>query len=258
MRRAALLALPIAAILLPGGGPLLPGGGSGRAMAADATGGFTPQQRDAIVAIVRDAMVRDPGILADAIAALRAADQKSEASAQASSIASHRSELLDPAGDAVAGNSAGSVTLVEFYDPRCPYCRRMIPSIDHAIAADRQLRVVYKVIPILGAPSMLAARAIVAAGLHGKYLAMQVRLMSDPTPPDDQSIAAAARAVGIAPATLASDMKSDAVTTRLKANLALARTLGIDGTPAFVVGDTLIPGAMTDDQLRQAIASAKG
>ena len=249
MRRAALLALPIAAALIQGAGP---------ARADDAAGSFTQKQREAIVAIVRQAMVRDPSILADAIAALRSADQKSEASVQASSIASHRAALLDPTGDAVAGNSAGSVTLVEFYDPRCPYCRRMIPTIDHAIASDRQLRVVYKVIPILGAPSTLAARAIVAAGLHGKYVAMQDRLMSDPTPPDDQSIAAAARAVGIAPATLASDMRSDAVTTQLKANLALARALGIDGTPAFVVGDTLIPGAMTDDQLHEAIASAKG
>ena len=236
----------------------LAGAGLRAARADEGSGPFTPQQRDAIVAIVRQAMVRDPSILADAINALRAADQKSEASAQASSIASHRTALLDPTGDAVAGNSAGSVTLVEFYDPRCPYCRRMIPSIDHAIAADHQLRVVFKVIPILGPPSQLAARAIVAAGLHGKYLAMQERLMSDPVPPDAQSIAAAARAIGLAPATLTADMSSDAVTKRLQTNLALARVLGIDGTPAFVVGDTLVPGAMTDDQLHQLIASAKG
>ncbi len=249
MRRAVLLALSIAALL---------GRGGAAARADDATGPFTPQQRDAIVAIVRQAMVRDPTILADAIAALRAADQRSEATAQASAITGSRAALFDPAGDAVAGHSAGSVTLVEFYDPRCPYCRRMIPTIAHAIASDRQLRVVYKVIPILGAPSTLAARAIVAAGLHGKYVAMQDRLMSDPTPPDDGTIAAAATAIGLAPATLAADMRSDAVTARLKANLALAHTLGIDGTPAFVVGDTLIPGAMTDEQLRQAIASAKG
>ncbi len=237
---------------------LLVGHAVGVARADDTATAFTPQQRDAIVAIVRQAMVRDPSILADAINALRAADQRSQATAQASAIVSHRTALLDPTGDAVAGNRQGTVTLVEFYDPRCPYCRRMVPTIAATIADDPQLRIVYKVIPILGAPSTLAARAIVAAGLHGRYVAMQERLMADDAPPDDASVAAAATSLGLDPRMLASEMRSDAVTKRLQSNLALAHALGIDGTPAFVVGDTLIPGAMTRDELRQAINSAKG
>ncbi len=222
---------------------------------------FTPTQRAAIVAIMRDALQRDPSILADAINALRAADQRDEARAATGAIASHRAELAD--GDAVGGNPRGDVTLVEFYDPRCPYCRKMLPTVDAAMRSDHRLRVLYRVIPILGPGSTLAARAIVAAGLHGLYRPMQEALMAEDapgenTPADVAGVLAAAKRLGLDQAAFETAMNSDAVTARLRANLALAHALGIDGTPAFVLGDTLVPGAMTDAELRKLLASAEG
>ena len=228
--------------------------GSARAD-APAPGGFTPEQRAAIVAIVRDAMKRDPSILRDAVTSLRAAEAKSEAATQASAVEDHRAELLT--GDAVVGNSAGDVTLTEFYDPRCPYCKRMIPILNATIAHDRSLRVVYRVIPVLGAASIVEAKAILAAGRQDRYVAMQEALMASGAPPTDANIAETARKIGIDPKRLAVDMADPALAAQLKANMSLAAALGADGTPTFVIGRAVLPGMVEADDLKQAIADAR-
>ena len=222
---------------------------------APAPGGFTPAQRAEIVAVVRDAMKRDPTILRDAVTTLRAAEEKSDAASQAGAVATHRAELLT--GDAVVGNGAGDVTLTEFYDPRCPYCKKMVPILDAAVAHDRSLRVVYRVIPVLGAASIVEAKAILAAGRQGRYVAMQEALMASGAPPTDANIAAAARGIGADPKRLATDMADPALGAELKANMALAASLGAEGTPTFVIGHQVFPGMVEADDLRQAIAQAR-
>ncbi len=219
--------------------------------------GFTAAQRAEIVGIVRDAMRQDPSILRDAILSLQADEKRREAADQGSQIATHRAALLDATGDAIAGNPHGDVTVVEFYDPRCPYCKRMIPTIADAVAADPKLRVVFKVIPILGPASLLEARAIVAAGEQGRYIPMQEALMGEAAPATEQSIASAASALKLDPAELAHAMNDATVNARLDANLALARALHVDGTPALVIGDALISGALSLPDLQRAIASAR-
>jgi protein-disulfide isomerase len=225
------------------------------ARAADA--GFTEAQRQEIVAIVRQALKTDPTILRDAVATLRADEARREQAGQDNALAANRATLENGAGDAVVGNRVGNVTLTEFYDPRCPYCRRMVPVIDQAIARDHGLRVVFKLIPILGPQSMLESRAIAAAGRQGGYVAMQEALMAESAPATDTSIAATARSLNLDPTRLARDMADPSLSAHLADNVTLAKSLGIDGTPAFVIGGNVISGALSQDELAKAIGEAR-
>jgi protein-disulfide isomerase len=225
------------------------------ALAADST--FTADQRREIVQILRDALKTDPTILRDAVVSLQAADQASEAAELKTKLAQKRQALLADPADYVAGNPAGDVTMVEFYDPRCPYCRRMVPTLAGMLKKDPGLRLVYKDIPVLGPPSVLESRAILAAQRQGAYGRMQEALMANPAQPSDSMIAETARGLGLDPVKLATDMQSRAVSEKIAANMALARTLKLEGTPVFIVGDTLIPGAVDQPSLEAAIADAR-
>ena len=224
-------------------------------LAAD--GAFTPDQRQEIVQIVRDALKNDPSILRDAVVALQAAQQAQAAADAKSMLAQKRQALVADAGDPIAGNPAGDVTLVEFYDPRCPYCRRMLPAIAALLQKDHGLRLVYKDIPVLGPASVMESRAILAAQKQGAYGRMQEALMSNPAQPSQSMIAETAHSLGLDPVRLAADMAGPAVTKRIDANMSLARDLHVDGTPVFMVGDTIIPGAVDEAALEAAIAQAR-
>ena len=218
---------------------------------------FTPSQRAEIVQIIRTALKTDPSILRDAVTALQSQDEAREAADARDSIAARQKDLLNHPGDPEAGNPHGDVTVVEFYDPRCPYCRRMVPDIESLLQKDHGIRLVYKDIPVLGAPSLMEARAILAAQNQGGYLKMQAALMKDPSQPSEESIRATARELGLDPNRLIADMNSQATTQRIKANLALAKELKLQGTPAFVVGDQMIPGMVDADQLAAAVAGVR-
>jgi protein-disulfide isomerase len=225
--------------------------------ASQAASAFTPAQRAEIVSVVRDALKSDPSILRDAIKALQA-DEDAKANAEAqTAIVAHRHELFANAGDAEAGNAHGDVTVVEFYDPRCPYCRKMLPGITAMLEKDHSVRLVYKDIPVLGAASTTEARAIVAAQNQGGYIKMQQALMSNPAQPTDDMIRDTAKSIGLDPAKLAADMKSDAVLKRIDANLVLAHALHVSGTPTFVVGEQIIPGMVDASQLEEAVTNAR-
>jgi protein-disulfide isomerase len=218
---------------------------------------FTTEQRQEIVQILRDALKADPSILRDAVASLQADDQARDQADTHARIAEHRQVLFGTPSDPMAGNPMGDVTLVEFYDPRCPYCRRMLPAIQAMLHKDRGLRWVFKDIPVLGPASVLESRAILAAARQGGYLKMQDALMRNPAEPTDQLIRDTAREIGLDPGKLIADMGSQAVTKEIDANLALSHDLHVDGTPVFIVGDEMIPGAVDQDALESAISAAR-
>ncbi len=218
---------------------------------------FTPAQRDEIVAIVRQALKEDPSILRDAVRSLEAADSAQDAQQARTLIAGKQKELLNTFGDPEAGNPHGDITVVEFYDPRCPYCRSMVPGIDAMLKQDHGIRLVYKDIPVLGPASVLESRAILAAQAQSAYLRMQAALMKDPAQPTEASIRATAASLGLNVSKLMADMNSPATSLRIKNNLALAHDLELKGTPAFVIGDQLIPGMVDADQLAAAVADAR-
>jgi protein-disulfide isomerase len=219
----------------------------GTGLAADPV--FSPAQRQEIVDILRQALKTDPSILRDAVSALQSDDEAKLAADEKSLIAHNKDTLFAKAGDAVAGNPSGDVSIVEFYDPRCPYCRKMLPGIEAMLKQDRGLRLVYKDIPVLGPPSVMEARAIVAAQMQGGYMKMQTALMNNPAQPSAAMIRQVAKDTGLDADKLLSDMNGAEVTQRIRGNMDLAHVLKVEGTPAFVVGDRLIPGAVDPSQL---------
>ncbi|MGE4521728.1 MAG: DsbA family protein [Acetobacter sp.] len=232
--------------------------GAQAASAPTAAGSFTPAQRAEIVSIVREALKSDPSILADAVASLQAhaAEQKATS---ALDVVRHNPTLFGKSStDVVVGNPHGTLEIVEFYDPRCPYCRKVLEDLTTLSASEPDLRLVEKVIPILGANSTLDAQAIMAAGKQNAYLAFQKALMSDSGAPGMERIRRIAASTGLDTAKLEHDMTSSETTTALARNLALARSIGLDGTPTFIIGTReIIPGAVSLDELKAAVSRLK-
>lgn len=217
----------------------------------------SPQQRLAIEGIVHDYLLQHPQVL---IEALRKAQQRLDSEAKeraASTIAERRKEIFDDPATPVGGNKEGDVSLVEFFDYQCPYCKRVQPALDQLAQKDKGLRLVYKEFPILGPASVVAARAALAAQLQGKYDAFHTAMMARTGHITDAAVYEVAQSVGIDMARLKRDMGSPQVKADLKANRDLAHTLDITGTPAFVIGRHVIPGAISLDDLRQLVADAR-
>ncbi len=232
--------------------------GSGAARAD----GFTPAQRAEIVRIVREALKQDPTILKDAIEAAQADETAHQEASARSAIAAARDALEADPADPVGGNPKGDVTIVEFFDTRCPYCRKLEPSMASLLQRDHGVRLVYKDLPILGPASMLGSRALLAAQrqqdrVPGAYETLREVVMQPGTEQTSDGIVAAAARLGLDTAQLTRDMADPAIQRRLDANVQLARSLGIQGTPALVIGQALIPGAVDVSELQQAVKAAR-
>ena len=218
---------------------------------------FTPDQRKEIEGIIKDFLANHPDLLMQAI---QDADEKLKADAKdkaAKALADHRQQVFDDPESPTAGNPKGDVTLVEFFDYRCPYCKQVEPALEKLTQDDKQLRFVYKEFPVLGPDSVLAAHVALAAKLQGKYDAFHRVMMATPGHPDEGAIYKVAASVGLDIDRLKQDIKSPDIEKQLKANLQLGNTLDIDGTPAFIVGTTIVPGAISLEELRQLIATTR-
>jgi len=220
-------------------------------------GSFTPTQRQEIIDIIRSALKQDPSILRDAVTALRDDEGARQQAATRSTIGSMDAQLTRAPGDPVAGNPNGDVTVVEFYDVRCPYCRRMLPVMAELLKADRSVRIVYKDIPVLGPASVTGARAVLAAQKQGAYLKMREALMTGGATIDQDTLRVTAQKLGLDWPRLQRDMDDPGVQARIDANLKLARTLQIEGTPGYVIGGELLPGAVELAELQDAVALAR-
>ena len=195
--------------------------------------------------IVRAGMMADPQILPDTVDRLREAQY-------APVLAQHRAALEAPFASSWKGAAKPDVTLVEFFDYACPYCKASNPFVDRLVAEDKGLRVVYRELPILGPESVAAARLSLTASRAGRFAAFHDALW-EAGKPGPQTNAAAAQAAGIGPA----PANDAAVEGELKKNFDLAGQLGATGTPLFVVGDRVLNGAVGYDALKSAIAAAR-
>src|SRR5580658_8505537 len=212
---------------------------------------FTSEQRQQIEAIIGDYLKAHPEVLIDAI---QAADDKMKADEKdkaQKALVDHRQQVFNDPQSPIAGNPKGDVTLVEFFDYRCPYCKQVQPALEKLVADDHQLRFVFKEFPVLGPDSEVAARVALAARKQGKYDAFHRAVMGTTGHIDEGVIMKVAASVGLDVDKLKQDMKSPDVDKQLKANLDLGKTLDLDGTPSFIVGDTIVPGAISADDLKQ-------
>lgn len=195
--------------------------------------------------IVRQGMLADPRILTDTVDALRDLQY-------APVLDTNRAAIETPFGSSWKGAAKPQVTLVEFYDYACPYCKASNPYVDRLLKEDQGLRVVYRELPILGPDSVTAARVSLAASAAGRFAQFHDALWNAGRPAPD-TIATAAQAAGVPPAP-----KDDpAIEAELKRNFQLAGQLGATGTPLFVVGNRVMNGAVGYDALKQAIAEAR-
>jgi protein-disulfide isomerase len=213
---------------------------------------FTSAQRAEIVRILRDALKRDPSILRDAIGAMQADDGERQRAA----LVAAKDTMVDPA-DPVAGNPSGDVTIVEFFDTRCPYCRKLEPTMADLLARDHGVRLVYKDLPILGPASVLGSKALLAAQKQGGYEKLRDAIMAAPPQTTKPMIQEAAQRLGLDWPRLERDMDDPAIQARINTHLQLAHSVGIEGTPALVIGGELIPGAVELPELRKAVAAAR-
>jgi protein-disulfide isomerase len=218
--------------------------------------GFTPEQRAEIIAIIRDALKQDPSILRDAVNAMQAEDSAKTQATTRAAIAKMQDQLVTTA-DPVVGNPHGDVTIVEFFDTRCPYCRKLEPVMTQFLAEDGNVRLVYKDLPILGPASVLGTKALLAAQKQNGYEKLRDLVMKMPPDTTLAQIEAAAKQSGLDWDRLSQDMNDPSVQARIDDNLKLARALEIQGTPALVIGKDLIPGAVDLNDLRDAVATAR-
>ena len=206
--------------------------------------------RAAVEDVVREYILNHPEILPQAMQNLQRREN-------AKQLASVRGDLETPFPGAVMGNPKGKVTLVMFTDYACGYCRQSVPEVDALIAANPDLRVVVRELPIIAPASEDAARWALAAASQGRYPAFHQAIFAAGQP-NTAAIEAAARTAGLdieAARKASADPKVDQEIAR---NIEFARQLGVTGTPSWIIGDQMLFGAVGRDDLSKAIAEARG
>ncbi len=218
---------------------------------------LTPRQVQDVQQIIRSYLTAHPEIIANAMEALREKMQAQAAAATRQAISAHKTELFDDGNDPIAGNPKGDVTIVEFFDYNCVYCRASTKALLDAVKADGDVKVVYKELPILTPSSVVDSRMALAAMKQGKYEALHRAFMAVRGLLDAKMAYGIARGTGLDMARLKKDMKSAAVTEEIRRNKELASALGIDGTPTFVIGDMMFAQALDAAQFTELFHAAR-
>jgi protein-disulfide isomerase len=195
-------------------------------------------------------------VIEQSLQALEAKREVEERARQKEALSKHQQELLNDPTSPVSGNASGDITVVEFFDYRCGYCKKAATAVTQLQKEDRRVRVVYKDFPILGEASELAAKAALASKAQGKHQAFHEALLASKGDMTRESILTTAREVGLDTKRLEKDMENPEWQKVIETNRTLARDLGITGTPGFIVGTELVPGALDVNGLRELIARA--
>jgi protein-disulfide isomerase len=222
---------------------------------------FSPEQRREIERVIKEYLVSHPEVLQEAINELEKRQAAAEAERNKAALVSNRELLLNSPRQVVLGNPQGDVTMVEFFDYNCGYCKRAMMDMLELMKADPKLRVVLKELPILGEESVEAAQVAVAVRMQDKtgarYLDFHQKLFANRGRIGKAQALAAAKASGADMGRLEKDMQSPEVAATLQEGLQLAQTLGINGTPGYVIGESVVAGAIGVAPLRQQIEKAR-
>ncbi len=227
-------------------------------VAAD-TSMFNDAQKRGIEQIVKDYLLQNPQVLVEVQTALEQKMAKDEAERTKSLVAENAKEIYRHPDAPVAGNPNGDITVVEFFDYNCGYCKRGFHNIRELIEKDKNVRVVFKELPILSKDSEDAAKIALAARAQGKYWELHQALIDGKGRATEASALEMAGKLGLDVEKLKADKDSEAVKGELARVEALARKMNISGTPHFLVGSEAIGGAPEDllDQLTQKIATLR-
>lgn len=225
--------------------------------AAFADAAFNDAQKKEIGEIVRQYLMDNPEVLLDVSRALEAKQQQQEQEQRTQVLQSNAEQIFRSPADYVAGNPKGDVTIVEFFDYNCGWCKKGFPEVMSLVEKDKNLRVVLKEFPIFGGDSDYAAMAAIASKKQDKYWDLHQALFSHEGKVTKESVDEIATKVGIDLAKLKEDMKDPAIAKELADTHALAQSLAINGTPAFIVDDKVSPGYLPADGLTAMIEEVR-
>lgn len=218
---------------------------------------FSPQQSEQIKNMIREYLFKNPQALREAIINLQAFEQKQQQETARLALSAHGDSLYRSPNSFVAGNPDGDVTLVEFFDYNCGFCRRSLNDILTLIDTDSNLKVIFKEFPILSEGSTFAARAAIASIKQGKYMEFHSALMKLRGSAGKNNVMEVAEEVGIDVKKLAEEMKATYITDAIRKATQTATAIGVNGTPAFVLGNRVIGGAVGIEELRRQIAEIR-
>lgn len=208
--------------------------------------------------LVLETIRENPEIVMEAVSILETRQNAAQAESQADVLKRERNLLERDPNAPVLGNPDGDVTVIEFFDYNCPYCRRVKPVVEALLKADPNVRLVYREWPILGEGSVFAARAALAAREQGLYAKFHWAMMGMNGRAEEASVLRIAEEVGLDIARLRRDMEATEVEDHIQTSMRLTQALGLNGTPSFVIGDTVAPGLMDLAQLRAVVEDARG
>ncbi len=246
--------IAIAAALLGGGYY------AGRSVGSETTAQPAPvKDRAAIENIVREYLVTNPDVIVEVQAALEAQQETRQRETALAAISSSREQIFNLATDGIAGNPDGEITLVEFYDYNCGYCKRALPDVTALIADNPDLRVVLKEFPILGPDSQRAHQVSLAFQrlVPDRWAEFHDKLMASSGRASEQTAILLAVTLGADEAALKKEMDSPEIAAQVRVTYELAEKLNITGTPSFVIGDQVVFGAVGKDALQEKITEIR-
>jgi protein-disulfide isomerase len=229
------------------------------ALADDAGPALSPQQRQEIEAMIGNYIRNNPEVILEAVRNLQMREQAEQTRRREEALAMRRDEIERDETSPVVGNASGDVTLVEFFDYRCGYCKAVMPSLQRLLKDDPKVRFVMKEFPILSPESRTAARLALAVWrLEPKrYFALHTKLMEAKGDLTEARIFDIARSTGVNVERARREMEEPEIQRSLDQNMELARALGINGTPGFIIGKQLVPGAVDLETLKRMVAEAR-
>ena len=222
---------------------------------------FNDAQRGEIERIIKDYLMQHPEVLQEAIGELEKRQQLADAEKGKLAIKENKDLLMSSPRQVTLGNLSGDVTLVEFFDYNCGYCKRALSDLMNLMKTDPKLRVVLKEFPVLGPGSVEAAQVAAAVRMQDrsgkKYLEFHQKLLGGRGQADRARALAAAKDIGLDMAKIEKDMASDEVKATLQESMELADKLGLNGTPSYVVGPAVVVGAVGFDALKEKVETAR-
>jgi protein-disulfide isomerase len=222
---------------------------------------FNDSQRGEIEKIVRDYLVAHPEVLQEALAELEKRQTLAEAEKHKAGVKEYSQALFASTHQVTLGNPQGDVTLVEFFDYNCGYCKRALSDMLDLMKADPKLKVVLKEFPVLGQGSIEAAQVAVAVRMQDKtgkkYLDFHQKLLTGRGQADRAHALAAAKDVGFDVSRIEKDLQSDEIKTTIEESMKIAEALGLNGTPSYVVGDEVVVGAVGLAALKEKVETAR-
>lgn len=231
--------------------------GSGSAPAANAPARTQNFSKFEIQQIVHDYILENPQLILDAVDGLQKKGGGAGGPPPARDVGKGKEMLAKDDAFASVGSADADVTIYEFMDYNCHFCKDALPTIKGVLEKDKKVRFVFKDFPILGPTSETAAKWAIASQIQKKYFEFHSALMSNKTPLDDALLAKTAKDVGMDVEQAKKDVAGTVVATQLEKNRALADVLGVHGTPAFVIGDEISAGGLTVDVIMQKVADLR-